>query len=60
MKKEAIALAEKIRSLDVWDSQLLREFCTFAGLSEAFEHADGETFEGVVYEAAAVLGVSID
>ena len=60
MKKEAIILAKKIRSLDVWDSQLLREFCTLAGLGKAFERADGETFESVVYKAAAVLGVSID
>lgn len=60
MKKEATVLAEKIRSLDVWDSQLLQEFCTLAGLGEAFERADSETFEGVAYEAAAVLGVSID
>lgn len=60
MKKEAIALAEKIRSLDAWDFQLLQEFCTLAGLGEAFERADGETFESVAYKAAAVLGVSID
>lgn len=54
MKKEAIALAKKIRFLDVWDIQLLREFCTLAGLGEAFECADSETFESVVYKAAAV------
>ena len=28
MKKEAIVLAKKIRSLDIWNLQLLREFCT--------------------------------
>lgn len=46
MKREAIVLAKKIRSLDIWDLQLL---C-----------ADSEAFESVVYKAAAVLGVSID
>lgn len=60
MKKEAIVLAKKIRSLDIWDLQLLREFCTLAGLGEEFECADSVTFESVVYKAAAVLGVSID
>lgn len=40
MKREAIVLAKKIRSLDIWDLQLLREFCTIAGLGEAFECAD--------------------
>lgn len=60
MKREAIVLAKKIRSLDIWDLKLLREFCTLAGFGEAFECADSETFESVVYKAADVLGVSID
>ena len=62
MKKtfeEIKAIAKSIRESDEWNADLCKELCEEAGLSEAWENADGETFEKVVEEAADKLGVEI-
>lgn len=52
-------LAAEIRSLDAWDSDLLRQLCDLAGMQSEWENADGEAFESVAYDAAKKLGVEI-
>ena len=52
-------LAAEIRSLDVWDSDLLRQLCDLAWMQTEWANADGETFESVAYDAAKKLGVEI-
>lgn len=44
---------------DVWDMDAARELCTSVGMEEAFDAADGETFESVIYAAAKKAGVEI-
>lgn len=55
----AESLAREIRNADTWDMEKLAELCELAGMSEAWEQADGETFERVAFEAAEKLGVEI-
>lgn len=56
---EATKIAEALRSTDTWDMDLARELCALAGMAEAFDAADGETFESVIYAAADKLGVEV-
>jgi hypothetical protein len=56
---EANKIAEALRSADTWDMDLARELCALAGMAEAFDAADGDTFEGVIYAAAEKLGVEV-
>lgn len=56
---EATKTAEALRSADTWDMGLARELCALAGMAEAFDAADGETFESVIYAAADKLGVEV-
>ena len=58
-KSEIIALADKIRSSETWEDEDLRSLCEAAGMLDAYNAADGETFEQVVYAAAQQLGVEI-
>lgn len=55
----AYEIAEALRSADVWDADLARELCALAGMASAWEAADGDSFERVVYQAAEKLGVDI-
>lgn len=52
-------LAEIIRNADTWNLEALAELCELANMTEAWEAADGETFENVAYAAAEKLGVEI-
>lgn len=54
-----VALAEKIRTADVWDMDDLKELCIAADMESEWESADGDTFEYVAQEAADRLGVEI-
>ena len=56
---EATKIAEALRSADIWDMGLARELCEMAGMAEAFDAADGEAFESVIYAAADKLGVEV-
>lgn len=56
---EAAEIAEALRSADTWDMGLARELCEMAGMDEAFDAADGDTFESVIYAAADKLGVEV-
>ena len=56
---KAAKIAEAMRSADTWDISLARELCELAGLADAFDAADGETFEAVIYAAADKLGVEV-
>lgn len=56
---EATKIANALRYGEVWNMDLARELCEMAGMAEAFDAADGDTFEAVVYEAAEKLGVDI-
>lgn len=57
--ERAIEIAEALRSADTWDMELARELCELAGMAEAFDAADGDTFESVIYTAAEKLGVEV-
>ncbi len=52
-------IARKLREMDTWDMELLKELCALAGMEKEWEAADGETFEAVAYAAAEKLGVEI-
>ena len=52
-------IVNKIKNADTWDFEACAELCAAAGLSEDWENADGDTFENVVYRAAAILNVEI-
>ena len=56
---EATKIAEALRSADTWNMGLARELCALAGIAEAFDAADGESFESVIYAAADKLGVEV-
>lgn len=56
---EATKISEALRSADTWDMGLARELCALAGMADAFDAADGETFESVIYAAADKLGVEV-
>ena len=53
-------IANELRSSGEWDFELLAELCEIAGLKEEWNNSDGETFEGIAYKAAEILGVDID
>ena len=57
--ERAIEIAEALRSADIWDMELARELCELAGMAEAFDAADGDTFESVINAAAEKLGVEV-
>lgn len=52
-------IATQLRDSDIWIPELCAKLCEYAGLSEEYANADGETFEAVVYRAADILGVEI-
>ena len=52
-------LARKIAESATWEQKDIIELVNRAGLEAEYERADGETFESVVYKAAAVLGMEI-
>lgn len=58
-RNEIEQLATEIRNSDTWIPELIEQLCEYAGLSEEYQNADGETFESVVYKAAEILGVEI-
>lgn len=58
-RNEIENLAAEIRNNDTWIPELLEKLCEYAGLSEEYAAADGETFEKVVYKAAEILNVEI-
>lgn len=55
----AAKIAEALRSADTWDMGLARELCEMAGMAEAFDAADGDTFEEIILRAADKLGVEV-
>lgn len=59
--QEATELAEAIRDAHDWESceDECKRLCEMAGLSEEWENADGETFEGVLDRAADKLHVRL-
>lgn len=59
MREEIEALANKIKESDTWDGDQLAKLCEYAGLSEEWAEADGDTFEQIAYKAAEILGVEI-
>ena len=58
-KSEIVALAEKIRRSETWEGEDLAALCEAADMLDAYNAADGETFEQVVFAAAEKLGVEI-
>ena len=52
-------LAKKIAEATEWNQEDIIELVRRAGLEDEYDQADGETFESIVYKAAAVLGVEI-
>lgn len=56
---EATKIADALRNSGTWDMGLARELCELAGMDHAFDAADGDTFEGVIYAAAEKLGVEV-
>lgn len=57
--ERAEEIAAQIRAMESWDLELCEELCELADMSEAWEQADGEDFESVLYAAAEKLGVEI-
>lgn len=51
-------LAQEIRKLNEWDTDLLRDLCWRADIIEEWDEAD-DNFESVAYKAAEILGVEI-
>lgn len=51
-------LAQKIRDLNEWDPDLLRDLCWRADIVDEWDAA-GDDFESVAYRAAEILGVEI-
>ena len=58
-QEEAEDVAERIRNSDTWDMDDCKELCRLAGMEKMWDEADGESFEGVVFEAARKLRVDI-
>lgn len=56
---DAEDIAKEIRKASVWDLELCEALCELADMSEAWEQADGEDFESVLYAAAEKLGVEV-
>ena len=59
MSEKIEMLAKKIRESETWEDGDLRELCEAAGMLDAYNAADGETFEAVVFAAAEKLGIEI-
>lgn len=59
LREEIEALAREIKASDTWDGDQLAKLCGYAGLSEEWAQADGDTFEQIAYRAAEILGVEI-
>lgn len=59
LREEIEALANEIKSSDVWNGDQLAKLCEYAGLSDEWSQADGDTFEQIAYKAAEILGVEI-
>ena len=51
-------LAQKIRELNEWATDLLRDLCWRADIIEEWDET-GDDFETVAYKAAEILGVEI-
>ena len=60
-KCEINETAEKIRTAACWDEcwDEVQWLCDVAGMLDDLKAADGETFEGVIYNAAEKLGVRV-
>lgn len=58
-KSDIVALAEKIRQSQAWEDEDLKALCAAADMLDAYNAADGETFEAVVAAAAEKLGIEI-
>lgn len=54
-------LGEAIRSLDIWDADLVRELVKRAGLEAEYDAADPDEddIEQILYKAADKLGIEI-
>lgn len=57
--RSASEIAAEIRAQNTWDSELLKELCDAADMSQEWDEADDETFEAVAFAAAEKLGVEI-
>ena len=56
---DIMALAERIRTSDIWILEDAKKLCVAAKMESEWESADGDTFEYVIQEAADRLGVEI-
>ena len=52
-------LATRIKESNEWDPDDCRDLCKYAGMLSAWDEADGDTFERVLFAAAEKLGVEI-
>ena len=57
--KRAYEVAEELRNSGEWIPEPCEELCELAGLADEWEEADGESFEAVLFKAAAALGVEL-
>lgn len=58
-REEIKTLAATMRAAEIWNDTDCRDLCEAAGMLEAYEAADGESFEAVVMAAADALNVEI-
>ena len=58
-REEIKAIAETMKAAETWNDADCRGLCEAAGMLEAYEAADGETFEAIVMAAADALNVEI-
>lgn len=56
---EAQTIARELREEGEWIPDLCEALCKLAGMADEYREADGETFEAVLFKAAAALGVEI-
>lgn len=59
LREEIEALANEIKASATWNGDQLAKLCEYAGLSEEWAQADGDTFEQIAHKAAEILGVEI-
>lgn len=52
-------LANKIKMLDYWDTNLCAALCDMAGMLNEWKNTDPENSECVIFAAAEKLGVEI-
>ena len=52
-------LGEAFREMQEWDQEACEELVARADMKEAWDAADGDTFESVLYEAAEKLEIEI-